>query len=229
MFAPRHSEAVKEMSAYLTYAFPPQATPSELALKLPGRAMHIRALCGGLKSVRSSLMYVKNMLDDIGTSSRWGYVQDTVASELTTASMFLGGILDGCVIAQLPPGQAPNRSMSFFGTHFRDTELHDIQEKVIKLRSSNQEDQTVYMNLSTLINFWKHYLPYQPLPTKFTRDRKHPMCDFQLVLSGDGELLSGPVLHDLLIPAFNAACSITKRMLIIYDVDGDHIVEPIDM
>jgi hypothetical protein len=174
-------------------------------------------------------MYVKNMLDDIGTSSRWGYVQDTVASELTTASMFLGGILDGCVIAQLPPGQAPNRSMSFFGTHFRDTELHDIQEKVIKLRSSNQEDQTVYMNLSTLINFWKHYLPYQPLPTKFTRDRKHPMCDFQLVLSGDGELLSGPVLHDLLIPAFNAACSITKRMLIIYDVDGDHIVEPIDM
>lgn len=163
MFAPRHSEVVKEMSAYLTYAFPPQATPSELALKLPGRAMHIRALCGGLKSVRSSLMYVKNMLDDIGTSSHWGYVQDTVASELTTASMFLGGILDGCVIAELPPGQAPNRTMSFFGTHFRDTELHDIQEKVIELRSSNLEDQTVYMNLSTLINFWKHYLPYQPL------------------------------------------------------------------
>jgi hypothetical protein len=204
-----------------------QAAPFELALKLPGKAMHMRALCEGLKSVRSCLSYVKNRLDDRGVTSPWKYVQDTVARELTMASMFLGGILDGCVIAELPHNQAPTRYMSFFNTQFRDNQLRTIQEKVIALRSSDKEDQEIYVNLSTVINFWKHYLPYQPLPTEFTRGRRYPLCDFQLVLSGDGEALSGPILHDLLIPAFNAACNIVNCMLQMYDVVDN--VDPIDM
>ena len=227
MFAPRHSEAVK--TTCLSCAFPPcpQAAPFELALKLPGKAMHVRALCGGLSSVRSSLMYVKNMLED--WHMPWDIVQDTVARELTMSSMFLGGILDGCVIAELPPNRAPSKTMSFFGTQFQDVDLRAIQVHVAALRSSDRDGQEVQASLSTVINFWKHYLPYQPLPTEFTRGRMQSLRDFQLVLSCDGEALSGPVLHDLLIPAFNAACRITSSLLLLYAVDGVDNVLPIDM
>jgi hypothetical protein len=206
---------------------PTQANAADLALKLPGKAMHVRALCSGLISVRSSLLYVKNMLEDMNI--QWHHVQDTVARELTMSSMFLGGILDGCVIAELPPNHAPNKAMSFFGTPFHDADLRAIQVQVTTLRSSDQDGQEVQANLLTVINFWKHYLPYQPLPTEFTRGRMQPLRDFQLVLSGDGEKLSGPVVHDLLIPAFNAACRITSSLLLLHAVAGDYNVLPIDM
>ena len=229
MFAPRYSEAVKDMTAWLSSAFPPcqQAAPCELALKLPGKAMHVRALCGELNSVRSSLMYVKNILED--WHMPWNLVQSTIARELTMSSMFLEGILDGCVIAELPPNRAPNKTMSFFDTLFQDVDLHAIQVHVAALRSSDRDGQEVQASLSTVINFWKHFIPYQPQPTEFTRGKMQPFRDFQLVLSGDGEALSGPIMHDLLIPAFNAACRITSRLLLLYAVDGADNVLPIDM
>jgi hypothetical protein len=165
-------------------------------------------------------MYVKNMLDDRGSSCRWDYVQDTVACELSKASMFLGGILDGCIIAEC-------QGSSFFDTHFKDAELRYIQEKVINLYSKEREDQEVYANLSTLINFWKNYLPYKPLPIEFDVGQKLTLCDLQIVLSGDGAL-SGPIMHDILIPTFNAACNITTRMLILYNVDGSNSPKEIE-
>eukprot|EP00798_Chlamydomonas_sp_ICE-L_P029785 gene29785-biopygen5524 len=83
-----------------TYAPPFQDGASEVALNLPGKVMHMRALCSGLASIRPSLLYVKNALEDHHDMD-WTIFQDTVARELTMASMFLGGILDGCVIAEM--------------------------------------------------------------------------------------------------------------------------------
>eukprot|EP00798_Chlamydomonas_sp_ICE-L_P027577 gene27577-biopygen5012 len=226
-----------------TYAPPFQAGASELALNLPGKVMHMRALCSGLASIRESLLYVKNALEDHDMD--WTIVQDTVARELTMASMFLGGVLDGCVIAVLPSRDngfppAPTRFVSFQGTTFKDAKLRDIQAEVNGLRSFAFEEQSVQASLWTVINFWKHYFPYQLLPTEFSRGRLHTLRDFQLVLGGDPGIpeskdslnskpLSGPVVHDLLIPAFNAACGITARLVEIYAVSGNHSVAPIDM
>ena len=52
---------------------------------LPDKALHIRSLCNGLNSVRSSLMYVKNVLED--EDIPWHQVQDTVAIQLATSAM----------------------------------------------------------------------------------------------------------------------------------------------
>eukprot|EP00798_Chlamydomonas_sp_ICE-L_P012978 gene12978-biopygen3907 len=167
------------------------------------------------------------------------------------ASMFLGGILDGCVIAEMQQSRdkggpaAPTRSVSFQGTMFQDATLRNIQAGVNGLRSIYFEEQSVQASLWTVINFWKHYVPYQPLPTEFSRGRLHTLLDFQLVLGSDhaaldpgipeskdslnSKPLSGPVVHDLLIPAFNAACGITARLVEIYAVSGNHSVAPIDM
>jgi hypothetical protein len=230
MFAPIHSAVLNEMAPALAAGFPPrpQAQPTELALKLPGKDMHMRALCCGLTSVRTSLLYVKNQLEDWDV--QWELVQDAVARELTIASMLMGGILDGCVIAELQPPRPddpPLKLMSFSRTLFTLPKLRDIQEEVNSLRSGEKHEQEIQASLWTVVNFWKHYLPYKPLPTKFTSGRLHPLRDFQLVLSGNGDARSGPVMHDLLIPAFNAACRITHELLAIYKVDGTHSVRPI--
>eukprot|EP00798_Chlamydomonas_sp_ICE-L_P006481 gene6481-3114_t len=221
---------------------------SEVALNLPGKVMHMRALCSGLASIRPSLLYVKNALEDHHDMD-WTIFQDTVARELTMASMFLGGILDGCVIAEMQQSRdkggpaAPKRSVSFQGTMFQDATLRNIQAGVNGLRSFYFEEQSVQASLWTVIIFWKHYFPYQPLPTEFSRGRLHTLLDFQLVLDSDhaaldpgipeskdslnSKPLSGPVVHDLLIPAFNAACGITARLVEIYAVSGNHTVDQI--
>jgi hypothetical protein len=226
MFAPKNSASVREMTNILNVYFPTRAPASACAGAdlLPGKAMHIRALCSGLKSVRSSLLYVKNQLE---WNEQWDVVQDTVARELTTASMYLGGILDGCVIVDLPIHRPPTKTMSFSRTPFESANLRAIQDEVNSLRSMAVAEQDIQASLWTVINFWKHYLPYQPLPIKFVRDRMQPLRDFQLVLSGDGNALSGPIVHDLLIPAFNAACRITAKLLTLHEVSGEHNVPTI--
>eukprot|EP00798_Chlamydomonas_sp_ICE-L_P013077 gene13077-biopygen2949 len=228
-----------------TYAPPFQDGDSEVALTLPGKVMHVRALCSGLASIRPSLLYVKHALEDHHHDMDWTIFQDTVARELTMASMFLGGILDGCVIAEMQQSidkggpAAPKRSVSFQGTMFQDATLRNIQEGVNGLRSFYFEEQSVQASLWTVINSWKHYFPYQPLPTEFSRGR----LDFQLVLDSNhaaldtgipeskdslnSKPLSGPVVHDLLIPAFNAACGITARLVEIYAVSGNHTIDQI--
>eukprot|EP00798_Chlamydomonas_sp_ICE-L_P004739 gene4739-biopygen15023 len=218
---------------------------SEVALPLPGKVMHVRALCSGLASICPSLLYVKHALEDHHHDMDWKIFQDTVARELTMASMFLGSILDGCVIAEMQQSidkggpAAPKRSVSFQGTMFQDATLRNIQEGVNGLRSFYFEEQSVQASLWTVINCWKHYFPYQPLPTEFLRGR----LDFQLVLDSNhaaldtgipeskdslnSKPLSGPVVHDLLIPAFNAACGITARLVEIYAVSGNHTIDQI--
>jgi hypothetical protein len=202
---------------------PSQALASELAMCLPSKALHIRSLCNGLNSVRSSLLYVKNVLED--EDIPWHQVQDTVAIQLATSAMLLGGILDGCVIAELPPQMLSEKKpkqlhgMKFSGTPFSDIALAGIQASVNGLRSVDVPSQPVGPGLWTVVNFWKHYLPYQLPATRFTAP---PLRDIKVEFQTDEvRYSSGPIVHDLLIPAFNSACDITGRLLDIYDTTGN--------
>lgn len=208
--------------------------PSEMAQQLPGKQLHVRALCNGLNNVRLSLSYVKNMLENRDTP--WYLVQDTVARELTIASMFLGGILDGCIIvANLTDSQGEKKQniqyWSFKNTPFHDKTLRQSQERINALRSHLKSDQAVTASFWSVVNFWKHYLPYQPLPSEFTRQGSvsSTIHDFKLELGSDSQ--SGPVVHDLLIPAFNEACVITSTLLDLYSVPepDTHRVEQIPL
>jgi hypothetical protein len=250
MFLPSSSASVQDMAQVLSAAFPcPQARAYELATGLPGKVMHVRSLCNGLGYVRSSLLYVQNVLDE--EDIPWALVEDTVARELTMSSMFLAGVLDACVIAELPPYEyvngievplLPNDKMSFARTPFRDATLRSIQAGVNGLRSTSVREQNepttsdvlgnhplvdgTTASFWTLVNFWKHYFPYQPQPSEFTQGRRYPIRDFKLTLNANGAT-SGPVVHDLLIPVFNAACSITNRLVDMFAVPDEHRVKPI--
>jgi hypothetical protein len=91
---------------------PPQARAVDLATQIPSKSLHLRSLDNALRFTYNSLMYVLYALGQ-WTNEEWPPVEDTVAQHLATGTMFLGGALDGLIIAALPPHQPPSTSMSF--------------------------------------------------------------------------------------------------------------------
>ena len=140
-----------------------QARPTDLSQTIASRLLHLRSLTGGLRHVRSGITYVLDALtrwDD----SEWALVEDTVARDLSSATMFLAGVLDGLVILD-QQGAADNRT-SFTRTLFASQQARDIQEGLRELKSVADSHQGVYADFWTLADFWKHYFPYQPRPTQ---------------------------------------------------------------
>ena len=185
---------------------PPQAKPSDLALKIPSPRLHFRSLANALGHIRSNLAFVMHALQR-WEDHEWPTVEDTVARELSSATMFLGGVLDGMVILEAGlSGAQPAASMSFERTTFGDARLRTAQDAAKALKSSGQDGQPMYADFWTLANFWKHYFPYQPRPSVF--ERFGGVKDISVAL-GDGSN-SGPVMRDLLVPTFNHACSMMR-------------------
>lgn len=181
---------------------PPQARAVDLATQIPSKSLHLRSLDNALRFTYNSLMYVLYALGQ-WTNEEWSGVEDTVAQHLATGTMFLGGALDGLVIAALPPHQPPSTSMSFERTAFQDAKLRELQLSAHGLRSALHANQSVYADFWTLNNFWKHYFPFQPRPSVF--ERSGNVRDFCVALGAAEGCSSGPVLHDLVIPTYNLA------------------------
>lgn len=191
----------------LRVMFPPQARPCDMALKIPSKNLHFRSLANAMGHVRLNLAYVLDALqrwDD----SEWPLVEDTVARELSAGTIFMGGIMDGIVILEMPDGQLPTPNMSFERHPFNDLTIRAAQESAKHLRSMISANQPKHADIWTLVNFWKHYLPYQPRPSVF--DRSGNVRDFMLAL-GDGNF-SGPIITDLIVPTFNTVCSIMRHI-----------------
>ncbi len=165
--------------------------------------LHLRLLNNALRFTYNSLMYVLYALRQ-WNDEEWPLVEDTVAQHLATGTMFLGGMLDGLVIAALPPHQPPTTSMSFERTAFQDAKLRELQLFAHELRSALHANQSVYADFWTLNNFWKHYFPFQPRPSVF--ERSGNVRDFCVALGGtERGCCSGPVLRDLVVPTYNLA------------------------
>lgn len=196
------------MSSYMFDLIRPvlQARPEELAKQLPGRDLHMKSLANGLKYAKHGILYTLHALQ------RWPEewpetVADTVARELSSATMFLAGLLDGMVmVAQ----HEPKRSMSFYRTPFQTAELGKLQDCVKGLRSCAKKGQALHADFWTVADFWKHCLPYQPLPSLFVTSGRHKVVDFGVALS-EG-CTSGPVMHDLIVPTYNHACRIWQAL-----------------
>ena len=192
-----------------------QAKPVQLSL--PSRILHIRALCSGLFHVKQDLIFVLDSLQRFDDDSEWGLYEDKVAHELTAGTIILAGILDGLIMCYLFHN-TPDRSTSFCNTAFQRPDLRKIQQSINDLKSMSTSGSCLSSggpssgsrcagsraaNFWTISDFWKHYYPYLPRPSNFTVQR---VRDFALNI-GDGHL-TGPVLLDLIVPAFNGACDI---------------------
>lgn len=182
-----------------------QVNPVELSQHLPSQKLHLKSIATGLQHIRLDIMYAIHALTYYFSNDDRAYNPHTVARVLTSATVQLEGLLDGLIICSLPVGTPATRKMNFRTTQFSDPQLQTIQERVKDLKSFSKTNRSTYADFWTIADFWKHYLPCLPLPKEFEERR----LDFQIEL---GTGLSGPILHDLIIPVFNGACDIVEFM-----------------
>ena len=187
------------------------ASPKQIAQRTPGRKLHLIAIITSLGNLRPSIQNVVWSLQNV-TDENWMTVKDTFGHYLSTFTVMLEGILDAFIIAALPDDIASTRYMSFTTTSFDDLELRRIQERMKALKSENNAGQLVWADFWGIANFWKHYMPFIDRPSFFHRQA---IRDVRVEF---GDFSSGPVIHDLVIPIFNHACDIAKRMASLHQV-----------
>ena len=187
----------------LSVFFGTQARPCDLASGIPSKSLHLRSLNNALKIVRLELSYVVHALEAFDDMN-WCLVEDTIAGNLSGGVLRLEGVMDGLSILQ--SSCPPSADMSFTRTPFDNIRLREIQERVKGLRSAANDSGT-YTDFWSLADFWKHHFPYQPRPSMYTRQN---VRDFQINL-GNG-CKSGPVMHDIILPAFNGAVEIVHAL-----------------
>jgi hypothetical protein len=196
----------------------PQAKAQDLAQQIPSSKLHFRSLANAVLHVRRSYAYVLDALqrwDDL----EWPMVEDTVARELSSGTMFLGGAMDGMIILEASlSGMQPTAAMSFERSIFNTPALKDIQDKAKALKSSAMPNQPLYADFWTLVNFWKHYFPYQPRPSLFVKSGD--IRDIKVAI-GSG-CNSGPIFRDLLVPTFNLSCELLGKL-------AEMVHEPFDV
>ena len=203
-------------SKLLNMFFPPQARPMDLARGIPGKLMHLRSLTNALRFARNGLMYTKQSLSM--DAHEWPFHEDTVSRELSASTLILEGLLDGLIILD---NDDPAAGMSFTRTPFKQQRLQTIQSQMKDLRSADTQNSRVYADFWSLADFWKHYFPYQPRPSKFEHQG---VIDFQINL-GCGK--SGPLLHDLVFPVFNGARQIILQKARELGLDDSFVVDAI--
>ena len=199
----------------------PQANPVDLSSHLPGKRMHIKAIATGLQHIRPEILYAMHALSYYFSGDLPAYDPHTVSKVLTSSVVCLEGLLDGLTICALPEGTPASRGMNFRATPFTDPRTQSIQEQLKGLKSFSGDNSETYADLWTIADFLKHYLPCLPLPTEL-----QGRVDFQVEL-GCGK--SGPLLHDLVLPAFNYACEMVAILGQQLGVaEGDWLVPRID-
>ena len=98
------------------------------------------------------------------------------------------------------------RGYDFCHKDTHDPSLRNTQENMKGLKSFEENHCSQYADFWTVADFWKYYFPCQSLPKRFTRIN---IRDFDIQLGNNN---SGPVLHDLIVPIFNGAATIVRRL-----------------
>lgn len=177
-----------------------QANPVDLSKALPGNVLHLKSIATGLQDIKAGICYGMHAVQYFFSGDTHCYYQETVSKKLASSTVLLEGLLDALVICALPKDIQPSNKMNFrVQDAFENPSLCSLQNRVKNLKSFSETNHKSYADLWTIADFWKHYLPCLPLPKKFPDGR----IDFQIEL-GLGK--SGPILHDLIVPAFNDAC-----------------------
>ena len=167
-----------------------------------------------MRAIHTDLAYTKDALTR-WQGEEWAMVADSVSTKLSRATVMLQGQLDAMVMCET---ESPSAGVTFSRAVFADSELAGVQANLKRLESRATADQIVWADFCTIANFWKHYIPYQPLPVMFHSGE----VDFQAVIGQDesgGEIKSGPLLGDLLVPTYEGARVMLMRLARLYGVD----------
>lgn len=174
---------------------------------------HIEAIAGGLEFARLHLQYVTQKLWTAGDERVEQHIHQTLHKEMMCGILFLMSALDAIVIADTVSANDLSTHTSFFNTALRDPQHRALQEEIKSLESYQYKTNTKSANLLTVSNFFKHYMPSAWMPKTFqiknTFGKYVGIQDFFIPF---GEEESGPILHDLVIPAYNKACDLILLM-----------------
>jgi hypothetical protein len=216
--------------------FVPQVTPEVLAERIPGETLHVRSMDAALRRGKTMIGSVLVSLQDSAELSI--DMQESFGYHLSAGCIMIAGALDGMAILDARTRNFSNLSKITFTKSIFLSETVTEKQKLIKsLRSPPQPptesahlyaSQDMYVDFFSVMNFWKHFMPLPPAPTFFARER---VFDFQLEFGGAGITIdsnnrvrtnsegtptacerSGPIIRDLLIPTYDAACDILHAL-----------------
>jgi hypothetical protein len=197
-----------------------QARPADMTVAFPGHKMHVRSINNAMRAIHIDLAYVKDALSR-WEGEEWVMVADSVSTKLSRATVMLQGQLDAMAMCA---NDRPGANVTFNKTVFEDDEMAQIQVRLKRLESRAIVGQSVWADFSTVANFWKHYIPYQPLPVAF----ESGVVDFQAVIGKDeigNEIKTGPLLQDLIFPTYAGARLLLERLAQLYGV-GEMLQPP---
>ena len=198
-------------------------SPVDDSKVLSGKVIHLKSIAKGLRDIQSDVTYSMNALQYFFSGDKHCYYQESVSNKLTTSAIRFEGLLDALVICALPEGTLPSTKMNFRVQDFENPRLSTIQDRIKNLKSYSETNHRSYADLWTLAEFWKRCLPCPPVPTEFPNRR----VDFQIEL-GLGK--SGPILRDLIVPAFNYACDMVSILGQEFGMDkDDYVVEKVQI
>ena len=171
--------------------------PVELAAGIPTEQLHFKALVNSLIAARTGLVWVIHQLQmSSDPDFALTFNINQFAKDMTTSTILLEGLLDGLMILEQ---STPSQSINFRNHKFPDGEMQLIQLRMLGLQSSSTTS-AYYANFWTVANFWKHYFPFQSLPTQKNTWR---VCDIIVKFPDTTE--SGPIIFDLIVPNFTCA------------------------
>ena len=195
----------------------PQATAVEIArASLPGTLLHLRTLCNALRRSRARLQYAREALSL--EDHDFIQIEDTIAGALSDGVIGLEGAMDGFIMLDQPDQADLTRAMSFKHTHLVSQQMRAKQAELIDLKSSLWPGQGAYVDFWAVADFWKHYLPYQPRPSIFSRQN---VKDYQLQLGNNSK--SGPIFTDLIVPVFNGMVEIAHAFALRHNLEAGYL------
>ena len=192
----------------------PVDMPVDMTVAFPGHKMHVRSINNAMRAIHVDLAYVKDALSR-WEGGEWAMVVDSVSTKLSRATVMLQGQLDAMAMCA---NDRPGPNITFNKTVFEDDAMAHVQVRLKGLESRGTDGQRVWADFWTVANFWKHYIPYQPLPISF----ESGVVDFQAVIGRDergNEVKTGPLLRDLIFPTYDGARTLLGRLTQLYGVN----------
>jgi|LauGreDrversion4_2_1035121.scaffolds.fasta_scaffold1017185_1 hypothetical protein len=187
-----------------------------------GGANHLKAIATQLRGIQQDFAYVLNLLKSPDWSV-WDDHAEEASMRLARAVVMLRGALDA--IAVLDNNTRPEKErVAFHKVSFWTTDLslagaRSWQVYLRNKASRKREDDSFYLDFDRLVGFWEHYYP-RPQPQDHL-PRRDFFLGVRFFTNGvEHKGASGPVMHDLLLPALRAATGLVLLYAQRFDVHG---------
>lgn len=178
---------------------------------------HIEAIAEGLNFAREPLRYVTRQLRTAENNTAFEpNTYRTLRKEFMCALHFLISALDAIVLFDAAASEDKvSSNMNFFNTKLKDSRFHQIQEDIMALESFHADSNFKRATLVTVNAMLQRCMPSPWIGVKTFHTNNRTIQDFGVLFGEEeGGEQSGPLLHDLIIPAYNRACDL---LLIVAD------------